>query len=115
MESSFPRESLESSANKFEELIRKSAKLVTDTMEQNKIKLNWIEMSSEKMENSKAEISTQNFRIKDWKSTLDELMEFLDSISLFEMIDFSPDTVLEMLSNLKSSCHNYLSQTRTEI
>ncbi len=111
MESSFPRESLESSANKLEELIRKSAKLVTDTMEQNKI--NWIDMSSEIKENSKAEIFTQIFRIKVWKSAVDELMNLLDAMSLLDWIN--QEVVLDELSYLKSSCHDYLSQTRSDL
>ncbi len=129
MESSIPRESLESSANKFEELIRKSAKLLTDT--------NWKSAVDEFMHflahksfldrinsdsdtdsaNKLGELikSTKLVTDTNWISAVFEWMDILGHKSLLDWIDFSPDTLLESLSNLKSSCQNYLSQTRSDL
>ena len=114
---------LKSSANRMEKLIQISEKIITDTVNQSSsptqqtgenqfegyissLTLEFTEILSEKM----ATIDKIE-KLDGWRVSLVGVIDVLKEKPLLEWIDSDPETVLELLLGLKSSCQNYKTQT----
>ena len=114
---------LKSSANRMEKLIQISEKIITDTVIQSSsptqqtgenqfegyissLTLEFTEILSEKM----ATIDKIE-KLDGWRVSLVGVIDVLKEKPLLEWIDSDPETVLELLLGLKSSCQNYKTQT----
>ena len=114
---------LKSSANRMEKLIQISEKILTDTVIQSSsptqqtgenqfegyissLTLEFTEILSEKM----ATIDKIE-KLDGWRVSLVGVIDVLKEKPLLEWIDSDPETVLELLLGLKSSCQNYKTQT----
>ena len=114
---------LKSSANRMEKLIQISEKIITDTVIQSSsptqqtgenqfegyissFTLEFTEILSEKM----ATIDKIE-KLDGWRVSLVGVIDVLKEKPLLEWIDSDPETVLELLLGLKSSCQNYKTQT----
>ena len=114
---------LKSSANRMEKLIQISEKILTDTVIQSSsptqqtgenqfegyissFTLEFTEILSEKM----ATIDKIE-KLNGWRVSLVGVIDVLKEKPLLEWIDSDPETVLELLLGLKSSCQYYKTQT----
>ena len=117
---------LKSSANRMEKLIQISEKILTDTVIQSSnptqqtgenqfegyissLTLEFTEILSEKM--ATIDIIDKIEKLDGWRVSLVGVIDVLKEKPLLEWIDSDPETVLELLLGLKSSCQNYKTQT----